>query len=136
MCVDMVSVEGSVSSGRREGGGEGEVSLPPQERKRGGRSRKSKKKIRSVVRLAEVYTNSSCTCTCTCIHVYTVLALSMYMYACSPHSSRLNFSAPCVTWWRGLWTWRWGVWRCPAEPSCPPWLSSVSAVCTGRNSVS
>ena len=37
-----------------DGEEEGEVCLPPQERKRGRRSKKGKKKIRSVVRLAEV----------------------------------------------------------------------------------
>ena len=37
-------------------GGEGgrEACLPPQERKRGGRSKRAKKRIRSVLRLAEV----------------------------------------------------------------------------------
>lgn len=38
--------------------GVSEVCLPPQERKRGGRSRKAKKKIRNVVRMAEVYSIS------------------------------------------------------------------------------
>ena len=50
---------GFLLTGDGEGGGEGEggeeeVCLPPQERKRGGRSKKAKKKFRSVTRLAEV----------------------------------------------------------------------------------
>ena len=40
--------------GEGEEEGREEVCLPPQERKRGGRSKKGKKKVRRVTRLAEV----------------------------------------------------------------------------------
>ena len=55
LCACVLCVFAEEGEREGEGEGEGEVCLPPQERKRGGRSKKVKKKIRNVVRLAEVF---------------------------------------------------------------------------------